>query len=153
MVRGPDGAPVELSQADLISRAESLRQQIPAGKPGKRDILVLAGDLAEPAERTLLAWATVAGAALLLEPLRESLVGTAVWARPTVFAGTAEETARLRQAVEREGSRWWRRRPRLPFGRLRAVLQTDTAEVAPGDVARWAEHGVTLLPQSGKAVV
>ena len=145
MVQGP----VELSQADLISMAEGLQRELPPARPGEREILVLAGDLSDPAERTLLAWATVTGAALLLEPDRESLVGTAVWARPTIFAGTIAEVARLRQAVEREGGRRWRRRSRLPFGRLRAVIRTDPTDQA----TFWTDRGVKLLPQSGKAVV
>jgi hypothetical protein len=133
--------------------AESLQRALPPARPGEREILVLAGDLADPAERSLLAWATMAGAALLLEPDRESLVGTAVWARPTIFAGTIGEVARLWQAVERERARRWRRKSRLPFGRLRAVIQTDAAEIPPEQAAAWTECGVRILPQSGKAVV
>lgn len=153
VVLGPDGEPAELSQAELIAAAERIGQEIPPGRPGGRDVLVLGGRLEEPAERALLAWAIVAGAALLLEPVREGLVATAVWARPTVFAGTAGEVARLRHSIESEGSRWWRRRPRPPFGRLRAVIRTDAAEAAAEDAGFWEELGVVLLPQSGKAVV
>ncbi|HEX7182656.1 MAG TPA: hypothetical protein VF756_12500 [Thermoanaerobaculia bacterium] len=153
LVRAPGGEPVDLPQSSLIRMAEDLQSRLPLLPAGAREILVLAGPLERPEERALLSWATVAGAALLLEPDPGSLVGTAVWARPTVFAGTMEEAVRLRQAVERQGRRWFRRRSRLPFGRLRAVVVTDSQSVASEEEAFWNERGVGLLPHSGKAMV
>lgn len=124
-----------LSQGDLAAAAESLSRQIPELPEGRRHIVVLGGFAGDPAERFLLAWATVAGAAVLLEPEPSSYVPTAVWARPTVFAGTAPDRARLREAAGRG------RRRRLPFGRLRAVLGTDGA-LPEEEKSFWEERGV-----------
>lgn len=146
VVRSAAGDPVALSPSSLIRMAEDLQGRLPPLPPGNREILVLAGPLERPEERALLSWATVAGAALLLEPDPGSLVGTAVWARPTVFAGTAEEAARLRQAVGRDGRRWLGRRSRLPFGRLRAVVVTDAGSVSSEEEVFWKERGVAVSP-------
>jgi hypothetical protein len=113
-----------------------------------REILVLGGAPAEPATRALLSWATVAGAALILEPDPGSVVGTAVWARPTLFAGAAEEVARLRHAAERQSRGWLRR-----FGRLRTLLVTEAGPLPAEDDVFWRERGVAMrfLPQCGIA--
>lgn len=124
-----------LSQGDLTAAAERLGRQLPELPAGRRHIVVLGGFAGDPAERSLLAWATVAGAAVLLEPEPAHYVPTAVWARPTVFAGTAADLSRLREAVERD------RRRRLPFGRLRAVLGTE-GELPAEEKAFWEERGV-----------
>ncbi|MFP5287115.1 MAG: hypothetical protein ACLGI9_15345, partial [Thermoanaerobaculia bacterium] len=69
-----------------------------------------------------------------------SLIGSAVWARPTVFHGTAAELKALRLAVEQEKPPFWDRRAgRLPFGRLRVVLCEE-----PVEEGFWVEHGVRL---------
>jgi hypothetical protein len=129
---------------------------LPRLPPGKRHVLVLAGLAGDPVERRLLTWATVAMAALVLEPDPAHRVATAVWARPTVFAGTAAELLRLRAAVERDVAGWmgkpFRRQNRPPFGRLRAVLGTDGA--LPEEERRfWEQRGFSPMPQSGKPVV
>jgi hypothetical protein len=131
------------SQEDLAAAAGRLGRGIPEMPVGRRHVLVLSGFAGDPAERFLLTWATRAGAALLLEPEPAQRVATAVWARPTVFAGTVEEILRLRAAVERDetGFRLFRRRRRLPFGRLRAVLAT-AGEMPPEETAFWEERGV-----------
>jgi hypothetical protein len=123
-----------LSQEDLAAAAERLGREIPELPEGRRHIVVLGGFAGDQAERFLLSWATVTGAAILLEPEPASYVPTAVWARPTVFAGTAADRARLREAVERS-----RRRP--PFGRLQAVLGTE-GEPPPEERAFWEARGV-----------
>lgn len=132
-----------LSQEDLAAVAARLGREIPEPGEGRRHVLVLGGFAGDPAERSLLAWATVAGAVLLLEPEPAHSVQTAVWARPTVFAGTAAELVRLRAAAERDeaGFKLFRRRRRLPFGRLRAVLTTG-GELPPEERRFWEERGV-----------
>jgi hypothetical protein len=124
-----------LSQGDLMAAAERLGREIPELPEGRRHVLVLGGFAGDGAERSLLTWATVAGAAILLEPEPAHYVPTAAWARPTVFAGTAADRARLREAVERN------RRRRLPFGRLRVVLGTE-GELPEEEKAFWEERGV-----------
>lgn len=128
-----------LSPGDLAAAAERLGRKIPELPEGRRHVVVLGGFVGDPAERFLLSWATVTGAAILLEPEPASYVPTAVWARPTVFAGTAADLARLREAVER--NRLFLRKGRLPFGRLQAVLGTD-GELPEEEKAFWEERGV-----------
>jgi hypothetical protein len=143
--------------------AELVRRGQGSEGPG-RDILVLGGALDDPATRALLSWATVTGAALLLETDPGNVLGTAVWARPTVFAGTVDEVVRLRFAAERHDQSWVRRlfrklgrrpgqRPGLPFGRLRNLLVTDPGPLPQEDEAFWRERGVAVrfLPQCGIA--
>lgn len=134
-----------LLQDDLSAEAARLGREIPELAAGRRHVLVLGGFAGDPAERALLAWATVSEAALLLEPEPLAYVPTAVWARPTVFAGTAADLVRLRAAAERDeaGFKIFRRRRRLPFGRLGAVLVT-TGELPPEETAFWAERGVRM---------
>lgn len=145
-VHGPRGEKV-LSQEELGAAAGLLGQEIPDPPAGQRHVVVLGGFPGDPAERSLLSWATVEAAAILLEPEPAHSVPTAIWARPTVFAGTAADLARLREAVERDeaGFRIFRRRifgrrRRLPFGRLRAVLGTD-GELPAEEKAFWEERG------------
>jgi hypothetical protein len=132
-------------QDDLVAAAERLGRLIPEPAAGRRHILVLGGFAGDPAERALLSWATVAGAALLLEPDPPAYLSTAVWARPTVFAGTPAELIRLRATVERDeaGLKIFRRKHRLPFGRLGAVLVTG-GELPPEEVAFWDQRGVEV---------
>lgn len=163
IVRGPGHEPRELTAADLAAAADKIARAIEGPTPAERegrDILVLGGALDDPVTRALLSWATVAGAALLLETDPGNVLGTAVWARPTVFAGTADEAARLRRAAERYDQGWLRRlvrilgrRPGLPFGRLRALLVTDPGPLPQDDETFWRERGVALrfLPQCGIA--
>jgi hypothetical protein len=90
------------------------------------------------ADRAFFSWATVHGAAILLAPDPSSLIGSAVWARPTVFHGTAAELKALRRAVEEEKPPFWERRAgRLPFGRLRVVLCEE-----PFEEEFWRERRV-----------
>jgi hypothetical protein len=114
--------------------------------PGTREILVLSGPLEDPTERAMLAWAVVAGAALVIEPDPSARVATAAWARPTLFHGIPAEIARLRQAERdpRGGRRFWRRTPRLPFGRLRTLLVTGAEDLPPDESVWWAGRGVTI---------
>jgi hypothetical protein len=134
-----------LLQSDLLAAAERLSREIPSLPGGRRHVLVLGGFAGDPAERALLAWAVAAGAALLLEPDPMSYVPTAVWARPTVFAGTAADLVRLRAAAERDeaGFKIFGRRRRLPFGRLSAVLVTE-GELPSEEETFWGERGVRL---------
>ena len=152
-VRGPAGEAVELTAAGLADAADRIARLLPPGE--RREILVLGGALEEPATRALLSWATVAGAALLLEPDAANVLGTAVWARPTVFAGTADEAARLRRAAERHDRGWLRRlrRPGVPFGRLHSVLVTEPGPLPREDEDFWRRRGVAVrsLPQCGIA--
>jgi len=137
-----EGEPIELSAAELIAMAERIRKQI--GPSGRRDIFVLSGSIEIPDERAMLSWATVAGAAVVLEPNPALRVATAAWVRPTVFHGTAAEVAALRTWVEKEKRGWLRRRPRLPFRRLRTVLLTGAEALPLEEEAFWADRGVRV---------
>lgn len=156
-MRGPAGD-VELAGSDLADAAGKIADLIPDS--GIRDILVLGGALDDPGTRALLSWATVAGAALLLEPDPGNVVGMAVWARPTVFAGSVDDVARLRLAAQRHERSWPRRlarklgrRASLPFGRLRTLLVTGPRPLPQEDENDWRQRGVAVgfLPQCGIA--
>lgn len=116
----------ELEDRELDDRAAGSR---PANGAPRREILVVAGSPLEPARRRLLAWALLRGAAVVLEPRPASLVGTALWARPTVFAGTPARVAELlrRAAPGARGGRrrlWRLGRPAPPLGPLTGRLHT-----------------------------
>lgn len=139
---GEAGLFVELSPADLLAAAQRIQDEIPPLPKPCREILVAGRSLFDPADRALFAWATVTGAAVLLEPHRQARAATAAWARPTVFHGTAEEIASLRRLAG-SGKRWWRRTPGLPFGRLRVVFVTD-GDLPEEEAAFWNDRGVTV---------
>ncbi len=84
----------------------------------------------------MLAWATLEGAAVVLEPNPALRSATAAWVRPTVYHGTPEQIAELRAHVAKV--RKWR----LPFRRLRAVLVAG--EMAAEDQAFWEGRGVSV---------
>ena len=140
----------EISSEELIRAAERL--EIPRAERGRRDVMVLGGCAGSWPERLLLSWATVTGAALLLEPDAPAFVQTAVWARVTVFAGTAADLVLLRAAVERDeaGFRIFGRKRRLPFGRLRAVAVTE-GDLPVEERAFWRERGVLVTQIPGFA--
>ena len=140
LVAQPNGQPVELSAADLIAMAERLQERI--GPAKRRDIVVLGGPLEIPEERAMLSWATLTGAAVVLEPNPALRVATAAWVRPTVFHGTAAELTALRGLVEKERRGW--RRPRLPFRRLWTVLVTGPEALRAEEEAFWTERGVRV---------
>lgn len=128
----------EVNQEELVAAAAAFQEALAPGDGG-REIAVM-GRL----NRVLLSWATVHGAALLLAPSPESQVGSAVWARPTVFHGTAAELAALRRAVEEERPPFWdRRKDRLPFGRLRTVLWSGEGP-SEEESAFWERKGVRV---------
>jgi hypothetical protein len=142
LVSQPNGQLADLAAADLIAMAERLQEQI--GPTKRRDIVVLGGPLEIPEERAMLSWATLAGAAVVLEPNPALRVATAAWVRPTVFHGTAAELAALRSWVKKEKKGWLRRRPRLPFRRLRSVLVTGPESLRAEEEPFWAERGVRV---------
>jgi hypothetical protein len=113
------------------------------GSPEIRDILVSGRPLSDPAEHRLLAWATLTGAAVLFEPDPAAYVPAAAWARPTVFQGTADEIAALRREAQTFRPAWPWRRPRLPFGRLRAILSLEPLPAE--DEAFWTSRGTAIL--------
>lgn len=128
----------EVSQEELVAAAAAFQEALAPGT-GEREIAVM-GRL----ERVLLSWSTIYGAALLLAPSPESLVGSAVWARPTVFCGTASELSALRHAVEQEKPPFWdRRKGRLPFGRLRTVLWSGDGPLEE-ERGFWERRGVRV---------
>ncbi len=86
----------------------------------------------------MLTWATVAGAAVALEPASELRMATAAWVRPTVFHGTVEEIAALRAWAEKT-----RRRRKLPFGRLRTLLVAG-GELGEEAAVFWQAFGVKV---------
>lgn len=129
---------VEISQQELAGAAESIQRGI--GETAQREIVVLGHAPERWQDRAVLAWATVYGAATLLSD-PENFVGSAMWARPTVFHGNAAELAAFRRAVEEEKPPFWdRKKGRLPFGRLRTVLcdQADDREF-------WEGRGVSVV--------
>jgi hypothetical protein len=126
---------VEWTMGQIVAAGERLRGEI--GEPGEREIVVLGGPLADPLERTMMAWATLSGAAVVLEPDPALRTATAAWARPTVFHGAPAEIADLR---ERAGKP---RRGRLPFRRLRTVVVSG--EIPETEAALWRERGVRIL--------
>jgi hypothetical protein len=136
----------ERPQDDLRTAAGQLeREARQAGPPREgREVLVLCRPLAEPAERAMLAWATHVRAAVLLDPVPTSCVATTAWARPTVFHGTVDEIAALRRFEEGSVPRLWKRRHRLPFGRLRLILVRGEGEMGAEDRAFWEEKGVRV---------
>ncbi|HYN20343.1 MAG TPA: hypothetical protein VE078_05245 [Thermoanaerobaculia bacterium] len=143
MVIGEEGAKT-LSPEDLTTAADRIEDTIAPGEG--REIAVLGGSPELWPNRALLAWATVHGAALVLAPTPDSLVSSAVWARPTLFLGTAAELTALRRAVERERRPFWdRKRNRLPFGRLRTVLWSGIDELSPEQLEFWSARGVRAL--------
>jgi hypothetical protein len=134
--REPGGVVVrtgEWTAAELVAAGERLREVIQPRK--KREIVILGGPLQDPVERTMLAWATLAGAAVVLEPNPALRAATAAWVRPTVFHGSPQEITELRRSVKV-------RKGRLPFRRLRMVLATG--EMAAEDEAFWRGQGVRV---------
>jgi len=129
----------------LAARVQAEIQAPP--RQGSREIVVLSGPLERPEERAMLSWATVAGAAVVLEPDPALRIATAAWVRPTVFHGTAAEIAGLRNWVEKEKTAFWRRGPGLPFRRLRTVLALD--DLPEEETAFWQGRGVRV----GRALV
>lgn len=130
------GREVEFSATELVGMAGKIGAEIQGAV--KREIVVLGGPLEEAAERAMLSWATVTGAAVVMDPNPESRVTTAAWARPTVFHGTPEEVAGLRVWVEKE------KKKRLPFRRLRAILVTGAEGLAAAEAAFWSGRGVRV---------
>jgi hypothetical protein len=130
-----DGEPVEL-QSGLLAAVQRIQDEIPPSpKPG-REILVAGRSLFDPADRAMLAWAVVAGAAVLLEPHPQARAATAAWARSTVFHGTVEEIAHLRRSAETgSGRRWWR---------LRVIFAAGDQPLPEGDAAFWRDRGVKV---------
>jgi AMP-binding enzyme len=157
LVTGDGGGWRRLSQSELLAAAAEVESAIasPSGRRAdsrERQILVAGWPLQEWAGRLLTAWAAAAGAALVLEADPALRLGGVLWARPTVFHGTAEELAalRLRVAAARR-PRPWRRRPVPPLGRLRSLFQHEPP--AADDVAFWRQRGAQLvrLPGLGDA--
>jgi hypothetical protein len=151
LVTGDAGDWRRLSQAGLLAAAAEVERAVgsPSGRHAgsrEREILVAGWPLQEWAGRLLAAWAVAAGAALVLEADPALRLGAVLWARPTVFHGSAEELAALRLRVEAaRPSR--RRRPSPPLGRLRILFQGEPP--AADDAAFWRERGARLLRLPG----
>jgi len=157
LVTGDAGSWRRLSQSELLAAAAEVESAI-VSRSGRRadsqerEILVAGWPLQEWAGRLLAAWAVADGAALVLEADPALRLGAVLWARPTVFHGTAEELAALRLRVET--ARWprrRRRRPVPPLGRLRTLFQREPP--AADDEAFWRQRGAQLvrLPGLGDA--
>lgn len=126
----------EWDSGEILDAAARIGEAI--GSRAGREIVVLGGPLGDPLERTMMAWATVAGAAVVLEPDPALRAATAAWVRPTVFHGSPAEISDLRARAGRTP----RLGSRLPFRRLRTVL--PTAPLPLEDVAFWTERGVRI---------
>ena len=139
--RPPEDTPAE----DWGALADRVQAEIgPPLRKGSREIAVLSGPLERWEERAMLSWATMAGAAVVLEPNPAHRIATAAWVRPTVFHGTAEEISGLRQWVEKEGKGWFRQKPGLPFRRLRVVLVVGADEVSSEEADFWSGRGARV---------
>ncbi|MBV8198991.1 MAG: hypothetical protein JOZ15_00050 [Acidobacteria bacterium] len=156
LVAGDGGERRRLAEAELLAAAGRIDEAMGApagGRPGSRnrEILVAGWPLQEWTGRLLAAWAILAGAALVLETDPARRLGTVLWARPTVFIGSAAEVAALRArvAAARRPRRWRGRRrlPAPPLGRLRILLQLEPP--APGEAAFWHERGARLVRLPG----
>jgi len=134
---------IEISADKLVAMGARIAEQIRPSE--KREIVVLGGPLEEGAERAMLSWATMTGAAVVLESNPASRVATAAWVRPTVFHGSPAEIAGLRLWVEKE------KRKKLPFRRLRTILVTGADGLTAEEMAFWSGRGarVAPLPHSG----
>jgi hypothetical protein len=132
-----EGTPVEVHAEEIMGMADRVQAEVaPPRRVGEREIVVLGGALETLEERAMLSWATVTGAAVALEPSPGLRVATAAWVRPTVFHGSAEETAVLRA--------WMKKKMRgLPFGRLRTLLVTG-GELGEEEAAFWRAFGVRV---------
>ncbi|HZI64373.1 MAG TPA: hypothetical protein VFE44_06305 [Thermoanaerobaculia bacterium] len=140
------GGERRLGQAELIGQAVRLDETLPAA--ARRDVLVFHRPLAEPGARALLAWATLAGAALLLQPEPFHLAASVLWSRPTLLAGNVAELETVRAALVRHEPRLDRlRRRRGPLGRLRAVVALDAVGEWPAasEAKFWRDCGATLV--------
>lgn len=127
--------------------AERIQERLhPAGG---REIVVLSGSIEVPEERAMLSWATLAGAAVVLEPNPALRPATAAWVRPTAFHGTTAELTALRKWVEKEKKGWLWHRPRLPFRRLRTILVMGPEALSEEDEAFWSGWGVEVARLSG----
>jgi hypothetical protein len=118
----------------LIAAGERLQHVL--GASGDREIVVLGGTLADPVERSMMSWAILTGAALVLEPDPTLRMATAAWARPTLFHGTSAEIAELRARAGKA------RKGRLPFRRLRTLLVVG--DLPDEEAAFWRERGVAV---------
>lgn len=132
------GAAVAWTTGEIVAAGERLQGLI--GETGKREIVVLGGPLEDPLERTMMAWATLSGAAVVLEPDPELRAATAAWVRPTVFHGAPAEIADLRARAGKG------RKGRLPFRRLRTVLASG--EISEDEAGFWRERGVRVVASS-----
>ncbi|HEY3569401.1 MAG TPA: hypothetical protein VGP73_15830 [Thermoanaerobaculia bacterium] len=130
------GEDVVWTAAEIVAAGERLQGVI--GEAGKREIVVLGGPLEDPLERSMMAWATLSGAAVVLEPDPALRTATAAWVRPTVFHGTPEEIADLRSRAGKA------RKGRLPFRRLWMVLVSG--EISGEEAGGWRERGVKVFP-------
>jgi acyl-CoA synthetase (AMP-forming)/AMP-acid ligase II len=173
LVCGDSGSWRCVSPAELLAAAAAVESALAgSAHPSRgREILVAGRPLGEAAARLMAAWATAAGAALVLEPDPALRLAAVAWARPTVFYGSAAEVVALRQQVEaRQGAataqlgrallrrpgRRSPRAPRPPFGRLRTLFQNTEPDSA--EVAFWHARGARLqrlpnLDAAGIAVV
>lgn len=150
------GGPVARGRAVAGAVGSEGAAGVGARRP-RQEVVVLAPPFTEEGGGELLAWAVLAGAALVVEPSRGGLVATAGWARPTVFRGTVAEIAALAReaaAAERSGlAGFWRRLrrwlggeppPPRPFGRLHTVVVSD-GPADTLDAAFWRTRGTRLL--------
>lgn len=116
------------------------------GADSRGDIALVNGDLERGALRSVLAWATLAGAAVLFEPCRASLLASVRWARPTVLLASAAVRAELlEQLLEARHRRLGSWRLNRLKGRLRAVVREELEDGAAEERSRWEAVGVALV--------
>ncbi len=134
--------PRQVGGAELFAAARTLARRLPAWR--ERDIWVSARAWRRPAERSLLAWATATGAAVILEPWEEAAAGTFFWSRPTVLSGTATELAALRGELRRLAGRRAERSLARRLRRLRVVWVEGSAALPAEDTAFWQRLGAPV---------
>ena len=134
----------EIPHSALLAAAALLASRLPPRRT--RDIVVSTYSPADPIHRLLLSWSLSSAAALALEPEPIYLVSSAIWVRPTLFAGTQPERDSLRSwLAAHDRPRNLLRHPRLPLGRLDTVLATDSTPIPDEERTYWTSRGVTLL--------
>lgn len=129
---GPAGVR-EIAASTLDAEARRIAALLPTAP--RRDILIAGRSPEDPDERAVLAWATVAGAAVVLAS-PEMRLAAALWARPTLFHGTASEIAALSVAIAERSRRRWHR--------LRAVLVTGPDDLPAAEREAWSARGVAV---------
>jgi hypothetical protein len=138
--------PTVWTAAEHARRVAPIAAALAREESAGQDVVVLHRPWHEAGARALLSWCETAEAATLLEPRADFGWTTAVWARPTILAATADEWVRWEPwLADRPASQWIGLR--RPFGRLRALVTLNAGAVAGG-----AGRGGDELPPAWRSL-